>query len=167
MVRRTVVIGSIALVLAACGGREQSPTPARGGKTVTSTSAAPPADLRNAKINKIIQPDLPTFLESATLGDEIGKDGNVSHPTDEIPEGHKVYFTMRLRQSPVGLQTRAVWKDTFGHELAMEERAMGGTKVVTFATKKPLKAGRYTVVGYWGGNVAAEHLFEVVAPKKK
>lgn len=167
MVRRAIVIGSAVLVLLAACGRNQSPTPKRGVKRTPTTATPVPEDLRNAHINDVVSLETANFLETAVLGDELGPDRNVAKENDQIPEGHEVHLTMKLRESPVGLQTRAVWKDIFGKDIAMEERAMGGQKVVTFTCKKRLAVGHYSVTGYWGGNIAVERSFDVVSPHKK
>jgi len=163
MVARTILTGSVALCLLAGCSRSEAPTPGRRG--VKTTTTAVPADLRNAQINKMVVRE-PTFLDSSAVGDQLGADGTVAKANDSIPEGHKIFFTMKLKESPSGLQTRAVWKDTFAREMTTEEKPMNGGKVITF-TSKPLPVGRYSVVGYWGGNVAVEVPFEVVAAKKK
>jgi len=164
MVKRTIAGVCIALgILAACKQREQTVSK----QTVKTTSSGVPADLRNANVNTIIHPDPPTFIDSAALGDQLGSDGNVLMDKNTLREGEPAYLTMRLHESPQGLWTRAMWKDESGKPVAVEDHDMKGTKVVTFKCDKVLKSGKYSVVGYWGGNIAVERPFEVVAKKAK
>jgi hypothetical protein len=156
MVKRTIVAVCIALSVLACQQRES--------KTSKATSSAP-ADLRNAKVDTIIHPDPPVFLDSSALGDQLGYDKNVLMDKNTIVEGHPIYLTLRLHESPKGLWTRALWKDESGNPIAAEDHDMKGEHVVTFKCDKPLKRGKYTVVGYWGGNIAVERPFEVVKAK--
>ena len=69
---------------------------------------------------------------------------------------------MWLTQSPSGLQTSAIWYDAKDKIVSEQRKEMKGAKVVNFtwSVKKP-KPGTYRVVGYWGGNIAAEHVFTV------
>lgn len=120
-----------------------------------------PSDARNAKVNTLIPVTPPQILDTARLGATLGPDGRVSTETATFKKGEPVYLTLDIRESPVGLATEAAWQDAKGKELARERREMKGAKTVTFAMKKPLPSGHYKVVGYWGGNIAAEKPFEV------
>ena len=164
MVKRTIAGASLLLgVLAGCQHRE--PTVTKNTVKTTSTGAA--ADGRNLNITTVVRTDPPTFIESAAVGYELGYDGNVLKDTSLIPEGQKPYLTMRLHESPKGLWARATWKDASGTPIAIEDHDMKGSMVVTFRCDKALKQGKYSVVGYWGGNIAVERAFEVVAKKAK
>ncbi len=44
---------------------------------------------------------------------------------------------------------------------------MNGTKVATFAVGQKLAPGKYHVRGYWGGNIADDRDFVVVAKSKR
>jgi len=51
--------------------------------------------------------------------------------------------------------------------LRTERKVMNGAKVTTFAFNDPkAKPGRYKVIAYWGGNIATEREFEVLAVQK-
>ena len=126
-----------------------------------ATTKNVPADAKNVRIDTVIQP-APVFVDKSLLGTKLGTDGNVSEEASTAASGEKMYLTMFLHESPVGLKTQVRWLDAKKKELHREEREMKGGKVVTYAfdTKK-LKPGTYHVEGYWGGNLAAEKDFEV------
>jgi len=163
MVKRTLAGACFLLAIIGCQHRE--PTVTKHTVKTTTTGAA--ADGRNVNVDTVVRTDPPTFIETAALGYELGYDGNVLKDTNAIPEGQKPYLTMRLHESPKGLWTRATWKDASGTPIAIEDHDMKGSMVVTFRCDKTLKRGKYTVVGYWGGNIAVERPFEVVAQKAK
>jgi hypothetical protein len=136
-------------------------------RAVRVTTTNIPSDARNAKENDLIRPT-GRFLQSSRLGTKLGADGAVAEESATFGEGEPVYLTLSLRESPAGLQTHAVWLDAGNREIGKELHPMNGAKVVTFAMTKRLAPGRYRVEGYWGGNVAADKTFEVVArPAKK
>jgi hypothetical protein len=120
-----------------------------------------PSDARNAKVNTLIPMTPPQVLDGAHLGATLGADGRVSSETTTFKKGEPIYLTLDVHESPVGLATEAAWQDAKGKELARERHEMKGAKTATFALKTPLAPGRYKVVGYWGGNIAAEKPFEV------
>jgi hypothetical protein len=155
----TVALCSIALI--ACQKTET---------TSPSTSArrgTQPSDVSNAKIKELIQP-APQYIDRAFVGDELGPDGIVKQESETIPAGQPVYLTMVFKESPPGLQARAVWTNHNKETIRTERKDMNGGKVATFAMSDKLKPGRYKVVGYWGGNIAAEREFEITAaPKAK
>lgn len=151
----------LSIVAVACQQTETSST-SSAGKTTQKTV---PGDARNARIDTVIQP-APIFADRVLLGSTVGPDGNVTAEAVTFAPKEKVYLTMFLHDSPVGLKTRAVWTDGAKKEIHREEREMKGAKVVTFAldTKK-LKNGHYHVDGYWGGNLATEKDFELKGKK--
>jgi hypothetical protein len=154
----TVALCAVALL--ACQ-KPEAPAASKPAKP----GANKPSDVRNAKVNEVI-PKVPQFVDHALLGSEIGPDGTVSKESSSIPQGKPVYLTMVFRESPPGLQASAVWSSVGDkHPINTERKEMNGGKVATFALP-PVKPGRYRVVGYWGGNVAAQREFEIVAPQK-
>ena len=152
----TVAICAVALL--AC---QKSEAPA-------SKPGAPgtqPTDMRGAKVNEVVQP-APQFVDRSLLGSELGPDGAVTKDTDKIPAGQPVYLTMFFKESPPGLQASALWTTIDKKTLSTERKEMKGSKVATFALSGNVKPGRYKVIGYWGGNIAAEHVFEITAAQK-
>jgi hypothetical protein len=150
-----------ALALFACQ-KSEGPAASKAAKP----GAVQPSDVGNAKVNEVI-PKVPQFVDHSLLGSEVGPDGMVSKESTSIPQGQPVYLTMVFRESPPGLQAGAVWTTIDKTPVSTERKEMNGAKVATFALT-PVKPGRYKVVGYWGGNVAAEREFEVTgAPKGK
>ena len=82
--------------------------------------------------------------------------------------GQPIYLTMVLTESPPGLQTRAVWHDPKDKVIRTDQKKMNGAKVATFTLSEvKLKPGKYHVVGYWGGNLAADKTFDIVAASKR
>ena len=149
-----------------CGRRETT-------TTVTTTTNAPakvtvrtiPENERKKREDSVVRLDQPYFMKKSLLGSKLGPDGNVAEEKKTFQKGEPVYLTLLLKDSPAGLQTRATWlREGDKGELHTEMRAMNGAKAVTFALGDPnLKPGKYRVIGYWGGNVAADKPFEIVA----
>jgi hypothetical protein len=156
---------AIAVFLLLACQRHAPPAEIKGVVHVTTTNK--PSDERRAKEKDLVRPGTWRFLESAKLGTKLGADGAVAEETFAFPQGQPIYFTLNLRESPVGLQTHVVWLDAKDKQLGKELHPMNGAKTVTFAMKTPLEPGVYRVEGYWGGNFAAEKTFEVVAAKKR
>ena len=147
------------LALFACQ-KNESTTPATSGNR-----GSQPSDVSHAKVNEVIQP-APEFIDRAFLGNELNADGIVAKENDTIPAGQPVYLTMVFKESPAGLQARAVWMTRKKETIRIDRKEMNGGKIATFGMSDQLKPGRYKVVGYWGGNIAAEREFEVVAAGK-
>jgi hypothetical protein len=117
-------------------------------------------------MSEVIQP-APQFIDHSLLGAQLGPDGMVSKETDSFTPGEPIYLILVLRESPPGLQTSAVWSNAEKKQLRVERKQMNGAKVATFSFRDPkMKPGHYRVVGYWGGNIAAEREFNVVAGHK-
>ena len=142
-------------------GRKPAPGTTTTKTTTTTTAPNTPSDERGARERDLIRKSA-RFLDSAKIGAKVGPDGAVSEETVLFEEGQPVYFTLKLRESPPGLQTHVVWFDPKNKELGKELHQMNGAKSVTFAMIKPLAPGVYRVEGYWGGNFAAEKTFEVM-----
>src|SRR5438128_1711934 len=116
-------------VFSAACQQNESTTPAKAGRTTTKVI---PADARNARIDTVIQP-APIFVDRVLLGSNVGADGNVTADVATFAPGEKVYLTMFLHDSPVGLKTRALWTDSAKKEIHNEYREMKGARVATFA----------------------------------
>jgi hypothetical protein len=159
--RTAVVLCGLVLVIGCNRWREAAPA-----KTGATTRVIP-SDARNAKVDTVIHP-LPQFIDQSLLGADLGPDGKVKTEGDTFRAGQPIYLTMVLRESPPGLQTRAQWRDAKEKVLYADQKNMNGGKVVTFTLKETkLKPGRYHVVGYWGGNIAADKKFEIVGAGSK
>lgn len=152
--RKAVAVLLCACSLAAC----RPSSPRKAGDTVVPENEA------RKKERSLIHPHAP--IEKALLGAQLGPDGAVSQETDHFEPGQTVYLTLRLGDSPVGLQTNAIW---YAGEkiISTEKKEMNGAKVATFALNANLPPGRYRVEGHWGGNLAAEKTFEVGPPSPK
>ena len=164
---KTAALMALVLLTAASCRKEQPATATAPAPATASTSSAAPAgeprDMSEQKIDHKLLRE-PTYLESSMLGSK-GADGTVGEERTKFTPGEPVYLTMKLKESPAGLQTRVEWKDASGRTIFEEQRPMNGGKVVTFELKKKLEAGGYKAIGYWGGNVACEFPFNVGAKK--
>jgi hypothetical protein len=125
----------------------------------TGTVAAPPVDLSQTEVEKLIKPaEEKLFLEKARIGPTVGEDGAVNTDSLEFKASQPFYLTMWLKESPDGLQTSAHLFDAKDKEVLVERKEPKGAKVVTFKLAgKKLKPGDYRAVAYWGGNIAAEY----------
>jgi hypothetical protein len=106
-------------------------------------------------------------IDKMLVGNQIGPDGMVHEEQKTFTTGEPIYLTLRLRDSPLGLRTGAVWYGENEQKIASEQKDMNGSKVATFALTQKLAPGKYHVRGYWGGNVADNRSFEVVSKPKR
>ena len=150
-----------ALALIAC---RQSETNSTTATAASKPGANQPTDMSHAKLKEVID-KAPRFVDHAALGSALGPDGAVAKDSDSFDAGEPVYLTMVFLQSPPGLQAAAVWMTADKKTVHTERKPMNGAKIATFSVTG-LKAGRYKVQGYWGGNIAAEREFEVKGAEK-
>ena len=164
---RKVLLVVLSVAVVACQKSEPAATsqPAKGN--VKTTTVADATDVKNLRVDTVITP-APAYFDKAMLSTKVDGQGQAVSDELVIPKGSPAYFTMYIRESPTGLHTRAVWSDSSRQEVAKEEREMKGGKVATFKldTAK-LQPGKYVVQGYWGGNLAVDKTFEIVAATKK
>ncbi len=159
-IRRSIVLlYVVALLFVACRRETSQATATVKGPT----TAVAQQDLRNAKVNKVVGTALVEQTTDARLGNHANPLGIVIEERDTFKSGEPVILSMTVKESPAGLQMSAVWEDVKGNKLDQDRKTMNGAKVATFAYagKKKLAPGEYRVVGYWGGNVAAEKNFKV------
>ncbi|HWW61290.1 MAG TPA: hypothetical protein VN181_07980 [Thermoanaerobaculia bacterium] len=142
--RRLLVVLTL---LVACRGRDATTnaTPPQPPRTPAELTG-PPENMRNAKVNEVLTFDRSRVIERSEL---------------QVQTGKPIVLTMWLKESPGGLETTAEWLDDDGDKLFVEQKPMNGAKVATFTLAKKLRPGHYRVVGYWGGNIAAEHEFQI------
>jgi hypothetical protein len=147
----------------ACQSKQEpavsSPRPARV-RTVNI-----PQDV-SSKRATIIDPVGTAVIDRMVVGTQLGPDGTVTQQSRSVTAGAPIYLTLRLRDSPVGLRTSAVWLDSHGQQVTREQKDMNGLKIATFALTQTLPPGTYRVQGYWGGNIVGDVKFEVL-PKPK
>ena len=170
MKRRAIILLYVAaaLTVASCQ-REVTTTDQTGtAPTVTETTlTGTPQDLSNATINTVVAPMDEIYADKSRLGSTVDQDGLVDADKAEFAAPDSVYLSMWFKESPAGLQARAVVEDANGKEVSAQQKPMNGQKTVTFNLgEKKLAAGKYKVTGYWGGNIAAEHEFTVTSPAK-
>ncbi len=156
-----MAIGSFFLLYAAplliVSCRRETAQPPAAKKTTAAQ------DLRNAKVNKVVGTAVVEQSTDARLGNHANPQGIVIEERDTFKPGEPVILSMTVQESPAGLQMSALWEDAKGNKLDEERKTMNGTKIATFAYggKKKLVPGEYKVIGYWGGNIAAEKKFKV------
>ncbi len=118
--------------------------------------------MANQKISETIVAGPSDFLMTSRAGSALGTDGMVAAEQETIKRGAPIRLSMWLRESPNGLQTSAQIFDEKDAKVMEDRKPMNGAKTVTFTFEsKKLKPGLYRVVGYWGGNVATEHVLRV------
>ena len=160
--RSTVVVLLSALLLAGCQKKQESAAPGRPGVITTNI----PQNEAGQRANVIGRVGT-AVIDKMLVGTRLGPDGNVVEEQTTVTAGEPLYVPLRLRDSPVGLRTSAAWYDEHDKELVREQKDMNGAKVSTFALGQKLPPGKYHVRGYWGGNVADDRNFEVVAKTKQ
>jgi hypothetical protein len=163
--RRSVVVLNVALITGALviSGCQKQETAAPGRRVITTNIPQNEAGKRASVIGHAGA----AVIDKMLVGTRLGPDGNVGEEQTTVTTGAPLYVTLRLRDSPVGLRTGAVWYDERDRQIVREQRDMNGAKVATFALGQKLAPGKYHVRGYWGGNIAGDHNFEVVAKTKR
>jgi uncharacterized protein YcfL len=158
---RNAALVLMLVLAAACRREEPAPTATAPPQTTTVTSTAP-TNLADAKVTATVALEREREVaERSRLGTKLDAEGNVSEDARTFEPGEKVHLTMWVRQSPVGLQTSAIWYDARGKKVHEERVEMKGAKVATFTFPKTNKPGKYRVEALWGGNKGAEYEFEV------
>ena len=165
MSTRAVLLLSLLFVVPACSPRETTTVTTTGGGGPRKVNIRTiPENEKKKRADDLVLVDQPSFMQKSLLGSKLDAQGNVTEEKATFRKGEPVCLTMILKDSPAGLQTHVTWLRGDGAELHSELREMKGAKVVTFALADPnLPPGKYRVVGYWGGNVAADKPFEIVA----
>jgi hypothetical protein len=151
-----------ALVVAAC---RKEPEPVAAGQSARRPINTPTD--ASGKRAIVIDRVGTAVIDKMLVGNQVGPDGMVHEEQTTFTPGEPIYVTLRLRDSPVGLRTGAVWYGENEQKIASEQKDMNGSKVATFALTQKLAPGKYHVRGYWGGNVAGDQTFEVVAKPKQ
>ncbi|HEX3067162.1 MAG TPA: hypothetical protein VHX14_01210 [Thermoanaerobaculia bacterium] len=162
--RRRVVLLSVllaVLVIAGCQKKQETVTPGR--RVITTNIPQNEAGKRARVLDRVGT----AVIEKMLVGIQLAPDGNVNEQQTVVPAGDPVYVTLRLHDSPVGLRTGATWYGEHDQIIAREQKDMNGAKVATFALGQKLAPGKYHVRGYWGGNIADDRNFVVVAKSKK
>jgi hypothetical protein len=158
--RRTAIAILGCLFALAC--RRETSSNTKNVNVHTTTIAG---DARNANINTAVRIGTPPVVDKSAIGRTLAADGSVSGEDAAFHEGEPVHVTVWFRESPPGLKASATWYSKEDKIIRREERPMNGQKVVTFTYDKPkLSPGNYRVETFWGGNLAAEKHFEVLAP---
>jgi hypothetical protein len=163
---RRRILGFIVLGLAvtACQKSETSTAPASSSGATATSAVAAVKDDRNVKVNTVIDPAVPLFLDQTAIGSRASADGTVTGEMTTFKVGEPVRLTMRFKQSPAGLQSSVRAVDERRKQVHSEWKEMKGANVVTFELP-PLKPGQYKVTGYWGGNIACEYTVQIVGKK--
>jgi len=160
----TAAVCCVLLLFAAC--RKETPSPSSSGKPSRSGTAVLPGDARNAEIDTHVdvRHHTPFFMKKSMLGTKLAADGTVESDNATVPHGQPVYLTLWLKESPAGLQTSVKWYGKDGKVMKHDQHSMNGATTVTFTLDDPkLAPGTYRVEGLWGGNLAADKSFDVVA----
>ena len=160
--RKAVAVLLCACAFAACKPRE---IVTKSKTTRIHTTVIPENEARK-RIRGVILP-VPAPVDKVLLGAQLGPDGAVATEASQFQSGQPIYLTLRLHDSPVGLKTSAVWFGPSKKEIHSEQRDMNGGKIATFALNEKLTPGKYHVEGHWGGNLAGDKVFDVVALGKK
>ena len=90
------------------------------------------------------KPEYPKFIAFSRLGTNVGPDGVVTEEKTTFDIGQPVHLTVKLNESPRGLQTRAIWSEVGGPRPRTPISAMRPRSSTTFATE-PTPGG---AVGY-------------------
>jgi hypothetical protein len=162
MRRAVILLALFAIVLPSCKERKESLQPKREGTAVLPANDAGKSE--NVPIS--LRPVTPFFMIRSTVGDAVNAKGEVEKDNLKVAAGTPVHLTLYLKESPPGLQTGVVWYKE-ERPIRREVKPGNGLKVITYTLEDPkLQPGRYRVVAYWGGNVAADKRFQL-GPRAK
>jgi hypothetical protein len=107
---------SLALLLAACGGKKETPKPPAG-----TSSAATPAAAAPAPAAATVQ----VHVDAFRLGFAFGLDGQVHGEGDVFAKGEKVFVSFGIRETKPGSSARVVWvRNPAGTKLGEETKAL-------------------------------------------
>jgi hypothetical protein len=156
---RRLIAAATTLAVLSCQRETTQPT---APATTRPTTVARPQNLANAKVKKVLPLTAVESLTQTHLGSVTAPDGTVTVDKDTFKSGEPIILSMVIQQSPAELQMSARWYDAKDKIIADNRKEMNGAKIATFSySGKKLKPGTYRVVGYWGGNIAAEKAFTV------
>ncbi len=119
-------------------------------------------DLTGKKITQkfVLQPHV---LSRCEAGSRLGNDNLVATPASKFGENDEIYMSMWLSHAPEGLQLSMRVLDADDNEIGTATRDdAGGARAATIQVGEPLKPGRYTLQGFWGGNMVCEKQISVV-----
>src|SRR5260370_37257327 len=86
-----------------------------GGKSKKAGPAGPKGGIKR----ELVSIEETIFVDHSALGTKLEQGGNVAATQGlTFEQGERIYLTMWLQLSPSGLETRAHWTDTSGHEIA-------------------------------------------------
>ena len=157
--RRLMLIVTAALFVAC----RYEPPPAEGPRPqLRQRTVWQRTDLAGKRISQkfVLQPKV---LSRCEAGSRLGNDSLVAQPADKFGENDSIYLSMWLAEAPEGLQVSLRVVDADGNEIGTARRDdVGGARAVTMQVGEPLEPGRYTLEGFWGGNLACEKAISVV-----
>jgi len=119
-------------------------------------------DLAGKKITQkfVLQPRV---LSRCEVGSRLGSDSLVAAPALTFGENEPIYMSMWLAEAPEGLQLSMRVLDADENEIGTASRDdVGGARAATMQVGEPLQPGRYTLQGFWGGNLVCEKQISVV-----
>jgi hypothetical protein len=149
------------LILWAC--RYEAPPPEGARPQLRQRTVWQRTDLSGKRIHQkfVLQPKV---LSRCEAGSRLGNDTLVAQPASTFNESDSIYLSMWLAQAPEGLQVALRVIDEEGDEVGTARRDdAGGVRAVTLQVGEPLSPGRYTLEGFWGGNLVCEKPISVVA----
>jgi len=103
----------------------------------------------------------PGEISRCELGASLGDQGFVETSKLAFASREPLYVSMWLNEAPQALQVSAHLLDARGREVAVVRKAAQGSQVATLKFDRKLKAGKYKLEGYWGGNLGCEKSVEV------
>ncbi|HUR82075.1 MAG TPA: hypothetical protein VM733_15020 [Thermoanaerobaculia bacterium] len=114
------------------------------------------SDLAGKKVSQkfVLQPQV---LSRCEVGSRLGNDNLVAAPVSTFGEQDSIYMSMWLNEAPEGLQLSMRVLDADENEIGTASRDdAGGARAVTMQVGETLGPGRYTLQGFWGGNMVCE-----------
>jgi hypothetical protein len=136
----------------------------RPRRVVTTTVAAPPADLEKKEVEFTAPLQAPVASQCRT-GVALDANGLVGEAKTEFSARDKIHVSVWLKESPKALVVSTHAIAGADKEIASVSKPANGAKTLTL-TLDPLPAGSYKLETYWGGNVVCEEKIEVTSPSR-
>jgi hypothetical protein len=153
-ITRIILLYVFAIPFVAC--RYEPPPPAPQRPRLQTRTIWQRSDLSGKRVRQkyVLRPDVLTRCEAGSL---LGPDGLVSIPASEFKTTDPIHLSMWLAESPSELQIAMRVLNADDNEIGIVCRdIVAGTQAITMKVGDELKPGRYTLEGFWGGNLVCE-----------
>jgi L,D-peptidoglycan transpeptidase YkuD (ErfK/YbiS/YcfS/YnhG family) len=157
------VLGGLALLLSACGQREEASEAPATATTQEQPGTDSPSDVSPVNAQ--------TWLDDFTIGSELGSDGAVvaGKTGDDFAPGQAVHIAMEVGDAPEGAAVMVKWVGPDESPVGEETKTVsGGQKYLNFSSKDTgaWKKGDYRAEVWVGDEKVNQQMFQIVDSSK-